>query len=1092
MKSSPSNKSSLQLAYDVGHSSIGWAVLSADAKGKPAIVGCGTVIFAADDCLASQRRAFRRQRRHIRSTRARIARIELLLKHLGVMSDKQIADKHRPGGGHAAPWLLAARVLRGGKLLTWSELWDVLRWYAHNRGYDGNRKWSESDVVSEKEDHEKVGNAMALYEKFGTSSMCETWCAICGLDPLGSKISCNLGGLERPKAMNATFPREHVEREVRKILEAHVGKLKGCDGKFAAALLEDWGQAGCADIRLPLRFQGGLLFGQLVPRFDNRIIASCPLTFEQAYQGALTAGATQEAAAAHAQKLSKVPAKSCPEFLRYRWAMQVANVRVAAGDGAVRPLDAGQRRQLDEGMRSAGFMTKGSFKSAVRSLTGGATDNLDQLLLHPDADEALILDPVKKAIAKEPWAGLFATVAPADQGKVLGRLRREKAISIEDFVGFGGQPARSIVAALVMQQATAKGKGKKPKASDVDLLKRTLRVRRPTGRAPFTREVMRQASDFVFATDRHPTEEGGPLYRTEAVRMAQLQRALDDQTNNHLVRHRLKILRRLHSQIVEVYAGGNADAIERVAIEVNRDLRNMSGKTAKQVAQDLGQRLSNFKSVSQKLEEDLEGHNVRITAGLIRKARLAEDLGWKCPYTGKSFDAFDLLHRRVDKDHIIPRSERPSDSLDSLVITFAEVNKMKGKRTALRFIEECGGQRVEGMPSLSVKTRAEYLADVKALESFRGHDDDVRRKRKRKELLELLAYVEKTFTPRDLTQTSQLVRLGAQMLEAEFANSKKKPVITSLPGSVTGTVRRSWGVLGCLAAANPDVLDPDDPDDNGQARVRPKTEIRKITHLHHALDACVLALADRFLPRDGGAWDLLVKRRLSSAEQKRAKTLFGPQIKISKDGQLELNDLPAFLKQQIAARLAERRVVQHVPAEMSGLVAEQNPWRVLEVVDGQATITQRMRQADGTRPKKIDTQKVGKLLGLAPDGDSAKLKANKSVLVINGNFGVALDPEPQIIPFHKVWHRLQAIREANKGKPPRVLRNGMLIGLSTGPEGRRGLWRICSVKNSKRGVTLDLARPDQCGASWREVALKRLQQDKVALIHSLLCGGTDY
>jgi hypothetical protein len=182
-------------------------------------------------------------------------------------------------------------------------------------------------------------------------------------------------------------------------------------------------------------------------------------------------------------------------------------------------------------------------------------------------------------------------------------------------------------------------------------------------------------------------------------------------------------------------------------------------------------------------------------------------------------------------------------------------------------------------------------------------------------------------------------------------------------------------------------------------------------------------------------------------------------------------------------------VVQHVPAEMSGLVAEQNPWRVLEVVDGQATITQRMRQADGTRPKKIDTQKVGKLLGLAPDGDSAKLKANKSVLVINGNFGVALDPEPQIIPFHKVWHRLQEIRKANKGKPPRVLRNGMLVGLSAGSEDRRGLWRICSVKNNAGGIALDLSRPDECRATWINVRLKSLVRDGLAVLRPALCGG---
>jgi CRISPR-associated endonuclease Csn1 len=1064
--------------------------MSNDAKNKPAILGCGSVIFGADDCLASKRRGFRRQRRHIRATRQRIARIELYLKHLGVLSEKQIADKHQAGGGHSAPWLLAARVLRGGATLKWPELWDVLRWYAHNRGYDGNRKWSENDAIAVQEDVEKVGNAMALYEKFGTSTMCETWCAISGLDPLGKKISCNLGGLARPKAMKAAFPQEHVEKEVRRVLEAHVGKLKGCDDKFIDALLEDWQKAGCSEIKLPLRFQGGLLFGQLVPRFDNRIIASCPLTFEQAYQDALSDGASPETASLHARKVSKVPGKSCPEFLRFRWAMLVANVRIASGKGAVRSLTPAERVQLDDAMRSAGFMTKGTFKSAVRSLTEGASDNLDQMFLHPDADDALVLDPVRKALSKEPWNDLFATLSADQQRKVIGRLRRQKPVDIEALVELGGKAAQAIIEALSSTQAASSttGRGKKSKASNEEPPKPSLQVRRPSGRAPFTREVMQKASDFVFATDRHPTEEGGPLYRTDAVRMAQLQRAIDEQTNNHLVRHRLKILQRLNSHIVEVYAGGKANAIDRVALEVNRDLRSLSGKTTKQIAQDLGLRLSNFKSVAKKLEDDFAGHDVRITAGLIRKARIAEDQSWKCPYTGQSFSAFDLLHRRVDKDHIIPRSERPSDSLDSLVITFSEVNKMKGKRTALRFIEECGGQSVEGLPTLSVKTRTQYLEDVKALETYRGHDDDKRRKRKRKDLLQLAAYVEKTFTPRDLTQTSQLVRLGAQMLEAEFADSKKKPVITSLPGSVTGAVRRSWGVLGCLAAANPDVLDPEDPDENGHPRVRPKTEIRKITHLHHALDACVLALADRFLPRDGGAWELLVKRRLTPAEQKRAQDLFGRQVNISKDGQLELNDLPAFLKQQIASRLAEHRVVQHVPAEMSGLIAEQNPWRVLEISNGQATITQRIRQDDGTRPRKTKTEKAGKLLGLSPDGDSAKLKANKSVLVIGENFGAALDPHPQIIPFHKVWHRLQELRKANKGNSPRVIRNGMLIGVQGGAEKRRGLWRICSVKNSKTGIKLDVARPDECAATWREVAVSSLLRDGMVIVPARLCG----
>src|SRR5271154_2259283 len=127
----------LQLAFDVGHSSIGWAVLKAAGGQAPELLGCGAVIFQADDCLASQRRGFRRQRRHIRSTRLRIARIKTLLTHLGVLTEAQLNKN-----SCAWPWMLSARVLRGGTALTWAELWSVLRWYAHNRGYDGNKAWS--------------------------------------------------------------------------------------------------------------------------------------------------------------------------------------------------------------------------------------------------------------------------------------------------------------------------------------------------------------------------------------------------------------------------------------------------------------------------------------------------------------------------------------------------------------------------------------------------------------------------------------------------------------------------------------------------------------------------------------------------------------------------------------------------------------------------------------------------------------------------------------------------------------------------------------------------------------------------------------
>ena len=316
------NKSAdLQLAFDVGHSSIGWAVLQATVNSQPNILGCGVVTFGADDCLASQRRGYRRQRRHARSTRQRIARMEKLLAHLKILTLDQIAAKHKQAGGHSAPWLLAAQVLASNGdskfLLDWPKLWDVLRWYAHNRGYDGNSRWAnvsedaltEAEQDEKKSDTEKEQNAITLMNDYGKHTMAETvfadlFAEFKITDPTKVKA---LPYLQKWfKGNQCAFPRKTVETEVVRILQAH----KSCDSKLIHLLLakklSDEDRCFLKDIGIPLpkRYEGGLLFGQLVPRFENRIIAECPITG------------------------GKVPGKHCHEFLEFRWAMTLANIRI--------------------------------------------------------------------------------------------------------------------------------------------------------------------------------------------------------------------------------------------------------------------------------------------------------------------------------------------------------------------------------------------------------------------------------------------------------------------------------------------------------------------------------------------------------------------------------------------------------------------------------------------------------------------------------------------------------------------------------------------------------------------------------------------
>ena len=1060
----PPPRPDVELAFDVGHSSIGWAVLQ--SEGVVEINGCGAVIFRADDCMVSARRAYRRQRRHIRSTRQRIARIKVLLKHLGVLSGEQL-DKP----GCAWPWQLAAKVLRGGDLLGWIELWDVLRWYAHNRGYDGNRRWSAAEAEAVAEDTEKEENARTLMGKYGVNSMAETFCAELRINPLGEKKASTI----RFKGLNAAFPRTVVEGEVRRILQAHSGKLPGVDAALERALVgkdsQDsaaWQSIPCPQLKVPKRYEGALLFGQLVPRFDNRIISKCPVSGQ------------------------KVPSRNCPEFLNFRWAMQLANVRVSRlGEKELSPLTALERQQVDSVMRQRGGMGVEEFKKQVRQIAGAIRDNLDTMLLHPDAKEALLLDPVQKLVQSSEIKPLWHLLPERLQKRTRGQWRRGKAITLarlrSQLEDLGLSPA-SFDAEVTKQldAVNTKGRKKDRQISREELLSQPLAVKRLDQRAAFARPLLKSAFQEVMA-GKHPKEQGGCLFVTEEMRQAQMLREITEQTNNHLVRHRLLILERLLGDIIKEYAGGDKTRIAKITIEVNRDLREMSGMTAKQKAQDMGLRIANHHHVVKKLEEDdslmtiLQKRGTRISAGLIRKARVADDLGWACPYTGQRFEPVDLVTKRVDKDHIVPRAERASDSLDSLVMTFAAVNKWKGKRTARQFIEQEEGKPVPDLPNLFILSLSRYKQFVESLETFQGHDDDKRRKKRRKELMLLPTYEEKEFTPRDLTTTSQLVRLGAMSLRKAFVGCRRQPVVTSLPGSVTGAVRKAWRVLGCLSLAAPEILD-----ENGQ--VKTKQDIRDITHLHHALDACVLGLASHFIPNNGRVWELIVKRQWTPAEERELKAL-GVFDKDA-EGRFQMRDLDSRLKEQTRQRLAERRVVQHIPARMDGLRVEQNTWRVVSVKDDEATLRQRVRAADGSRPVKPPvTEKTTKLLGLEPTGGSGKLKALKGALVIPDNFGVALDPQPSIIPFHKVWTRLQKIKATNAGKPSRVLRNGQIISV---PKGRyQGIWRVFS---SKATMTLDLGAPDKVrlaskgDGQKREVQIKTLLKDGMTPVKTPLTG----
>ena len=426
--SSSDTNTKLELAFDVGHSSIGWAVLEQQVGnadlGKqihlPSIKATGVLLFPSDDCLASVRRQLRAQRRHARATRKRIESLAKVLLKLLADCDEADAPVLRAqlqaylgaspsmraklqGRGHPAPWLLAAKVLRGGRPLKWPELWDVMRWYAHNRGYDDRVPWARSsgEALSEQaqqeqeKDRKRQAKAVALMKKYDQATMAETvFCYLfdekesgrCDLDPRQVE---RLPFFQRYfKEQECIFPRDTVKREVKIILETHCDLLtkSGIEANaFITGLLENWTvlpskvKGGPQDkdlLWLPQRYgilrnckvvngekledrtHAGLLFGQLIPRFDNRIVSTCPFMFARLYQQFLTTGLSEnqwkklpgstkdrlkpnvalpeETARDLARIRAKVPSKASVEFLQFRWAMLLADPRRAGRGGGGR------------------------------------------------------------------------------------------------------------------------------------------------------------------------------------------------------------------------------------------------------------------------------------------------------------------------------------------------------------------------------------------------------------------------------------------------------------------------------------------------------------------------------------------------------------------------------------------------------------------------------------------------------------------------------------------------------------------------------------------------------------------------------------
>lgn len=484
---------SLTFSFDIGYASIGWAVIESASHddADPSVCGCGAVVFPKDDCQAFKRREYRRLRRNIRSRRVRIERIGRLLVQAQIITQEM---KETPG--HPAPFYLASEALKGHRNLAPIELWHVLRWYAHNRGYDNNVSWSGgfSEDGGNKEDTERVQHAKDLMDKHGTATMAETICRELKLEEGKADAPMNVS-TPAYKNLNTAFPRLTVEKEVRRILELSAPLIPGLTSEIMELIAqhhplttEQRGVLIHYGIKLARRYRGSLLFGQLIPRFDNRIISRCPVTWAQVYEAELKKGNSEQSARERAEKLSKVPTANCPEFYEYRMARILCNIRA---DGE--PLSAEIRRELMNQARQEGKLTKASLEKAISSRLGKETETnvSNYFTLHPDSEEALYLNPAVEVLKR---SGIGQILSPSVYRIAANRLRRGKSVTPNYLLNLLKSRGESVEALekKIEKERHQQANRKKAKKTDPDYAATPLKPRYATGRAPYARPVLKK------------------------------------------------------------------------------------------------------------------------------------------------------------------------------------------------------------------------------------------------------------------------------------------------------------------------------------------------------------------------------------------------------------------------------------------------------------------------------------------------------------------------------------------------------------------------------------------------------------------------
>ena len=247
----------------------------------------------------------------------------------------------------------------------------------------------------------------------------------------------------------------------------------------------------------------------------------------------------------------------------------------------------------------------------------------------------------------------------------------------------------------------------------------------------------------------------------------------------------------------------------------------------------------------------------RPTLSDIKRYRLWLEQKYRSPYTGNTIPLSKLFTTAYEIEHIIPKSRFFDDSLSNKVICESEVNKLKDKQLGYEFIKNHHGEKVllssgQTVEILSVESYEHLIKDCYAQNSA-----------KKKKLL--MDEIPEQFTERQMNDSRYISKLVVSLLsnivreDGEEESTSKNIVVCT--GGVTDRLKKDWGindvwnkiVLPRFERMNYLTDSSDFTSTNSCGHLIPAMPLhlqkgfskKRIDHRHHAMDAIVIACANR-------------------------------------------------------------------------------------------------------------------------------------------------------------------------------------------------------------------------------------------------------